>query len=77
MFEKELKVFNDNIDKLKATHPSGGFVVIKDTEILGVWTAREDALKEGYKTYGNVSFLVKDINLSNMSANFSRPITFA
>jgi len=77
MFETELKVFNDNIHRLKASHPSGGFVVIKGTDILGVWTSRDDALKEAYKTYGNVSFLVKDINLLNMSANFSRPITFA
>jgi len=77
MLEKELKYYNEVRDELRAKYPEGGFVVIKDETILGVWLNRTDALKSGIETYGNVPFLVKDIN-DNPSAkiNFTRNINF-
>ena len=50
------------MDELKAKNPVGGFVVIKDDTVLGVWLNRMDAIKEAVEKYGNTIFLVKDIN---------------
>ena len=77
MLEKEMTVFNENLESLTSRYPEGGFVVIQDNAILGVWVSREDALKEGYRAYGNTPFLVKDIRNSESVANFTRPVAFA
>ena len=62
MFENELDTFRKLQSELKAKHPEGGFAVIRDKDLLGVWKDRSDALSEGIKAYGYVPFLVKDIN---------------
>jgi hypothetical protein len=78
MLEKELKIFEENKEHLKKENPSGGFVVIKDEEILGVWRNRQDALKSGIEKYGNVTFLVKSISdLGNKINTFSRDMIFS
>lgn len=77
MLETELKIFNENQSKLKAEHPAGGFVVIKDDKILGVWNDRVDALRQGIEKYGDVPFLVKNILDDNtVVINFSRTLEF-
>jgi len=80
MFESELKVFVSVRGQLRADHPSGGVVVIKDEEVLGVWNDRMDALKAGLEKYGDVQFLVKniddDINDPNNVIYISRDIQF-
>lgn len=77
MLEQELKVFNEHKAQLLSENPSGGFAVIKGDEILGVWVSRVDALKEGIEHYGNVAFLIKDINESDSVINFTRNLQFA
>lgn len=78
MLEKELEIFEKEKAKLREENPSGGYVVIKGKEILGIWNDRQDALKAGIEKYGNVSFLVKDIDESNNHVNtFSRDFIFA
>jgi hypothetical protein len=72
IFEIELKTLEENLERLKKENPVGGYVVIKGKEILGVWESRADALKEGLKVYGNIPFLVKNINDINKILNFSR-----
>jgi len=52
-------------------------VVIKDREISGVWPTQMDALKTGIDMYGNVQFLVKNINDSGIKYSFSRDLVFA
>ncbi len=77
MLEKELEIFEKEKAKLKEENSSGGYVVIKEDEILGVWNDREDALKAGLEKYGDVPFLVKNIDESNNSVNtFSRDLIF-
>ena len=61
MLEKELSLFNKVNAELQSQYPQGGFVVIKDDEILGVWSSRIDALRTGIDKYGDVEFLVKNI----------------
>lgn len=77
MLEKELELYNKIKADLQAKYPEGGFVVIKDDNVLGVWQTRPDALRSGMEKYGDVQFLVKDINENPIVANFSRPLKFA
>jgi hypothetical protein len=74
MFENELKTFKKNLAELREQNPLGGFVVIKDSDILGVWVSRQDALTEGFKKYGNVPYLIKNINEQDFVLNFSREV---
>lgn len=77
MLEKELEIFKKEKAKLKEENSSGGYVVIKEDEILGVWNDREDALKAGIEKYGDVPFLVKNIDESHKGVNtFSRHLIF-
>jgi hypothetical protein len=78
MLEIELKIFEESKAQLKVENPSGGFVVIKDEKILGVWNDRQDALRAGIKEYGNVPFLVKSISDEDNKINtFSREMVFS
>ena len=77
--EKELVVFKEKQAELKKSHPNGGYVVINDEEVLGVWETRNDALKEGLKAFGNVPFLVRNIDEDPDNINplkFSRDLNF-
>ena len=59
--EAEFRAFHRHEAELKAKHGTG-HVVIRGDEVLGVWPERLEALGEGLKQYGDVSFLVHDIN---------------
>jgi hypothetical protein len=77
MLEKELETFKIKKAELLLQNPNGGFVVIKDDKVLGVWQSRMDALKFGIEEFGNVPFLVKSITESDVSINFTRNLIFA
>lgn len=62
MFETELATYYKNLQHLREENPLGGFVVIKGEVILDVWLNDLDALKEGYKAFGEERFMIKDIN---------------
>lgn len=75
MLEKELEYYKKVLDELRAKNPQGGFAVIKDDILLGVWQNRQDALKQAVEAWGNTVFLVKNINESlETSLNYSRSI---
>jgi len=71
---REFNYYNKIRENLNSEHKEG-FVVIKDQKILGVWNDRGDALKAGLEKFGDVPFLVKDIN-NNKVINISRDIEF-
>lgn len=62
MFEIELATYYKNLQRLRDENPLGGFVVIKGETILDVWLNDLDALKEGYKAFGEERFMIKDLN---------------
>ena len=70
--EKELAIFKDLREKLIAKNPYGGYVVIKEDEVLGVFPNRTEALHEGFKAYGNVRFLVRNLNKEVKVVNFAQ-----
>lgn len=40
MFEIELATYHKNLERLREENPLGGYVVIKEDEILDVWIKR-------------------------------------
>ena len=70
----EIETFERLQPELKRDNPDGGFVVIKDGEVLGVWRDETDALMEGAKKYGDQIFLVRDINDTGEPVYFARDI---
>lgn len=77
MLTEELSLFEKIKEELRAKYPSGGYVVIKGTDVAGVWADRMDAIKVGIEKYGNVQFLVKNINDNpEMKLYYTRNLKF-
>jgi hypothetical protein len=72
-FKQELETYEDAKEKLLA-ESKGKFVLIKGSEIIGVYTSQEDALAEGYKRFGNKEFLVKEVIEVEPVNFFTRPL---
>jgi hypothetical protein len=60
LFEKELATFEATKDRL-LTEAGGHYVLIRGDEIVGTYESYNDAVDEGYRHFGNVPFLVKQI----------------
>lgn len=73
VFAKELETYDAKKNELLA-ESSGKFVVIKDSEIAGVWDTYEDALRAGYDRFKLVPFLVKQITPIEPVLNFTRDV---
>ena len=56
----DFEFFESQLPELLKTH-KGQFVLIKDKAIHGYYNSMEDALKDGYKQFGNVDFLIQEI----------------
>ena len=74
MLTTEIQVFTSKQNELKKTYPNGGFVVIYQNNLLGVWNNRNDALKAGITTYGNIQFLVTSIFEQARTVNFTKKL---
>jgi hypothetical protein len=60
MFEIERKTFNEKLPELLASD-NGKYVVIKGSNIEGIFTSQNDALKCGYSKFKKDSFFVQQI----------------
>ena len=58
--KKEIQTFEKNKEKLLG-EAKGRFVLIKDEDVVDDFGSYGDALSEGYKRFGNVEFLVKEV----------------
>ena len=70
--EKELKVYQDNLPALLSEE--GKFALIVGSELVGVYSAYEDALKVGYQKAKLAPFLVKKISSTESAMYFSRDV---
>ena len=59
--EKELQFFAENKTKWLKAH-FGKFVLVKGSELIGVYDNAETAIAEGAKRFGAESFLVRKLN---------------
>lgn len=60
LLDASLATFEEHRDELVRI-ASGKFVLIHGTDIAGVFDNDEEALAQGYESFGNVPFLVKEI----------------
>lgn len=73
LFETERSTFQDRREELIA-NSLGKFVLIKGEEVVGVYDAEGDAVREGYKRFGNVPFYVKQIVEVEVPLTFTRSV---
>ncbi len=73
-FEKEMETYLAELPKLVANKDEGKFIVIHDSEVLGIFGTYEDALKIGYEKCKLKSFLVKKIEAVEQAQYFSRDL---
>ncbi len=58
--EKELETYRSELPNLK--EQIGKYVLIRDSQVLSVWSSYEDAIQEGYRVCGlKEPFFVKKI----------------
>lgn len=70
LLEKEMNVFDKQLPDL-LEKSAGKFVLIKEDEIIGVYEAREDALRAGYEKFRQEPFLVREIVAIPEPLNFA------
>jgi len=58
-----MATYRERLPELLPEH-EGRFVLIRDSAIVGVFPDRSAALREGYRRFGIVSFLVRQIAAS-------------
>ncbi len=58
LLNKEIETYNVHKAELLGK-ANGKFVLIKDSEVVGVYDTKMDAIRQGYERFGNVPFLVK------------------
>jgi hypothetical protein len=65
----ELTTYEQNRDQLLGT-AEGKFVLIHNSQVIGIYDAKMDAIAAGYKQFGNVPFLVKQVVKVETPHNF-------
>jgi hypothetical protein len=60
VLEKEWETYEQQRARLLEAH-EGKFVVIHDSEVLGIYETRSEARRAGYQRFGRVPFLVQEI----------------
>jgi len=68
--DEELATYQAQKNNLLAK-ARGKFVLIKGDQIVGIFENRIDAVRQGYKNFGNVPFLTKEILEIEIPLNFT------
>ncbi len=67
--EIETQTYEQHREELLGT-AQGKFALIHETEVAGVYDSKSDAIREGYRRFGNVPFLVKQVLAIDVPQNF-------
>ncbi|UDY35525.1 hypothetical protein [Dermatobacter hominis] len=67
--ERELKRFQELHQELLSTSPEK-YVLIHEDQLVGSYDTESDAINEGYRRFGNVPFLVKQVLATERPLNF-------
>lgn len=70
ILDAELKTYEENRDQLLGT-AEGKFVLIQNSQVVGIYDSKMDAIAMGYQQFGNVPFLVKQIVKVEAPQNFT------
>lgn len=60
VLDRELQTFDRERDRLLAS-AEGKYVLVRGDEVVGVYDTKMDAVTEGYRRFGNVPFLAKQL----------------
>ena len=60
LLDSELQTYEINRESLLSSS-EGKFVLIKGDRIIGLYDSKMDAITQGYRQFGNVPFLVKQV----------------
>lgn len=69
ILDAELKTYERERDRLLAT-AEGSFTLVRGDAVVGVYESEMDAISEGYRRFGNVPFLVRQIVRIETPLNF-------
>ena len=69
LLDKEVETYKVNRDHLLST-AEGKFVLVHGDKVIGTYDTEGDAIAEGYKQFGNVPFLVRQILKIEIPQNF-------
>jgi len=69
LLQQELAAYKAHKTDLLAT-AEGKYALVRGDEISGTFESLDDALAEGYRKFGNVPFLVKQITAVDAPVNF-------
>lgn len=75
VLEKETETYLKN-EKTLLQESLGKFVLIKDTQIVGVFESQNDAITQGINKYGNTPFLVRKIEQQPSIQNFTSNLIY-
>lgn len=70
ILQKELDFFERNRIDLFERAP-GRFVLIKESELIGIFDTELEAIRAGYQKFGNEAFFVKQILEADVPLTFS------
>jgi hypothetical protein len=66
----ELRYFNEHRGELLQAAP-GKFALVKGEVLIGTFDSETEAIRHGYRTLGNVPFLVKQITETDIPLTFT------
>lgn len=77
ILENNYKWFLAHQDEIIKLHPEGGFALIWNCKLIGIWESRDLAMTEGIRQFGKVPFLIRSLKEEKAhQVNFSmNPIT--
>lgn len=70
---QELATYEANRERLLGDS-LGKYVLIHGDQIVASYDTERDAVNEGYRAFGNVSFLVRRVAAVDEAANFLSPV---
>jgi hypothetical protein len=70
---RELAAFVAKLPELLKTHP-GQFAAVVESEILGVWPTREEAVDAAVERAGEGPFMVRQVRSQEPTGRFSRDL---
>jgi len=65
----ELETFEQRRQELLG-EGAGKWALVKGTDVVGTYDTEGDAIAEGYRKFGNVPFLVKQVNAVDVPRTF-------
>src|SRR3989442_629648 len=68
--ESETQTYEQHREALLGT-AQGKFALIHGTEVAGVYDSKSDAIRDGYRRFGNVPFFVKPILAGEVPQNLA------